>query len=557
MLNYLRTRPALTIVFICILCILHVRIFSQTVNPQLSNIYFDKLTSEEGLSYNKVQCILEDKQGFIWFGTVSGLNRYDGYTFKIFENIPGDSSTLPGNDIVSLYQDHESLIWIGTSISSFSSYNPHTGKLKNYYLPKLNVAVHDFKEDENGILWLATGSGLFSFVQKTNKLVFHPTDDSARENIQGILEDKDNNIFWLSTETGIRKFNKKSGVVKTYYIPYPAFSDISQEITHNIIRDKYGDIWMSTSDHGVYCFNPGSEKFKQYPVNIIDPASAQSRVITQLMDDHEKMWLCGEGLAFLDQQTQSFSFYKMNAEDPKGIPGKIRALLKDKNGIYWLGTENGIARYDSKLKSFITIKPNPPYTLQTAKTILEDKDHKYWVGNSLGLGSVDIRTGIYTNENNVLGTSQNNYIFCSVLDKDGSMWFGSEGCLYHVYKRNGGKVSSSEKIVLPGAIKAGVIALEQDPDGLLWSGTRKGGLFRYDPTLKTFKQYKYEENDTDIFSETAIKVLHVINRDRLLIGTDGAGLILMDIKSEKNKKIKTNKNQNSIEASLSSTEQKI
>ena len=132
MLNYLRTRPALTIVFICILCILHVRIFSQTVNPQLSNIYFDKLTSEEGLSYNKVQCILEDKQGFIWFGTVSGLNRYDGYTFKIFENIPGDSSALPGNDIVSLYQDHESLIWIGTSISSFSSYNPHTGKLKNY-----------------------------------------------------------------------------------------------------------------------------------------------------------------------------------------------------------------------------------------------------------------------------------------------------------------------------------------------------------------------------------------------------------------------------------------
>ncbi len=108
------------------------------------------------------------------------------------------------------------------------------------------------------------------------------------------------------------------------------------------------------------------------------------------MEDADgKIWMGGEGLAFFDPLTKSKSFCTMNTEDAEGIPGKIRALFKDKNGIYWFGTERGIAKYDPKLYSFKTVKPNYPYTLQTANTILEDKEHKFWVGNYTGLGSMD------------------------------------------------------------------------------------------------------------------------------------------------------------------------
>jgi len=246
---------------------------------------FEYLSTSDGLSHNKIQCILQDKQGYLWFGTIYGLNRYDGYTFKVFENIPGDSLSLANNDIVCLYQDSEDLIWMGTSTSSFSSYNPRTETFKNYSLPATAEVIHDFEEDENGLLWLATGNGLFSFNKKNKKILRYVTDNSGRENIQGILKDKNKDIFWLSAETGIRNFNKKTGHIKSFNIPYPAFSDISHEITHNIIQDRYGNIWMSTSDKGIYCLNSQTGKLAPYSVNINNSTLLKNNVTTQLMED--------------------------------------------------------------------------------------------------------------------------------------------------------------------------------------------------------------------------------------------------------------------------------
>jgi len=507
---------------------------------------FEHLTRGEGLSYNKVQCILQDKQGYIWFGTVYGLNRYDGYTFKVFENIAGDSSTISNNDIICLFQDSDDIIWVGTSTSSFSSYDPRTETFKNYSLPPLNknindfTAIHDFKEDENGLLWLATGYGLFSFDKNRDHFTYYSTDDLARENIHGILKDSDEDILWLATETGIRKFNKKTGKAKTFSIPYQVFSDISREITHNLIRDKEGNIWMTTSDSGVYCFNPHSEKFDRYIINTTnDTSSAKTKSATHIMEDADgKIWIGGEELTLLDPSKKSMSFYKINAADPQGIPGKIRVIVKDRSGIYWLGTERGIAKYDPKLySSFITIKPNPPYTLQTANTILEDKDHTFWVGNFIGLGSMDVNTGFYTNENAVLGVKKYIPLFSSVLDKDGSMWFGSYSCIFHVYKDQQNKYVS-DKILMPVQENYNVTSLAINNNATLWIGTKKGGLFSYDISSKIFKKYPGTQNNPDLFSSVTISSLLFISADSMLIGTDAAGVILMNTKNEKFENIK-------------------
>jgi len=131
--------------------------------------------------------MLQDKQGYIWFGTVYGLNRYDGYTFKVFENIPGDSSSIANNDIISLYQDKSGIIWIGTS-TILSSYNPGTETFNNYFLPTLQGEIHDFEEDESGMLWIATGYGLFSLDKQRTHEMYHATTDSAGDNIQSILK---------------------------------------------------------------------------------------------------------------------------------------------------------------------------------------------------------------------------------------------------------------------------------------------------------------------------------------------------------------------------------
>jgi len=175
-------------------CVLVAFLFPYLLSAQ-SSLKFELLTADDGLSHNKVQCILQDKQGYLWFGTVYGLNRYDGYSFKVFENVPGDSSTLANNDIISLYQDSKGIIWIGTS-TVLSSYDPQTEIFTNYNLPALQGWIYDFAEDDDGMLWLATGAGLFAFNRANKKIFYNKTDSTGRENIQNILKDKgDNNIF--------------------------------------------------------------------------------------------------------------------------------------------------------------------------------------------------------------------------------------------------------------------------------------------------------------------------------------------------------------------------
>ncbi len=513
---------------------------------QPSSFRFEHLNTIDGLSHNKVQCILQDRQGYIWFGTVYGLNRYDGYAFKVFENIPGDSSSIANNNIISLYQDKDDIIWIGASTSTLSSYNPRTESFRNYALPMLGGYIHDVKEDEQGLLWLATGSGLFSLDKRNNSITHHATTNSAYDNIHSILKDKNPDIFWLSTENGIKKFNKRSGRFESFELPFQAFGDISREITHNIIKDRYGNFWMSTSDRGVHCWNPQNEKFTRFTVSSVNAFSFDRKATTQIMEDNDgKIWIGGEGLAVFDPLSQARTFYKIDQADPEGIPGKIRALLKDRSGIYWLGTERGIAKYDPKLYSFITVKLNYPFTLQSTNTLIEDKDHKFWVGNYSGLGSINPSTGFYTNENTVLDTKETPYLFSSLLDKDGSIWFGGKSCLFHVFKKSSvnPKVSlKSDLISLPAEGKFNVTTLTLDQDNILWAGTKGGGLFRYNPSLKTFKSYVSKEIDGQMLLSNTIKSLHAISADSLLIATVGSGLILMHSKAEKFERIKFEKN---------------
>ncbi len=129
-----------------------------TLNISLSqppSLKFEHLTTINGLSHNKVQCILQDKHGYLWFGSIYGLNRYDGYNFKVYQNIPGDTTSIANNNIISLYQDKDELIWIGTS-TILSCYNPRSETFINCKLSGLPGWIHDFEEDKTGLLWLAS-----------------------------------------------------------------------------------------------------------------------------------------------------------------------------------------------------------------------------------------------------------------------------------------------------------------------------------------------------------------------------------------------------------------
>lgn len=505
-----------------------------------SALRFEQLNANDGLSNNKVQCILQDKQGYLWFGTVNGLNRYDGYSFKVFENNPADSTSLANNDVMSLYQDRKGIIWVGTS-TVLSSYNPRTEKFTNYNTLPVNGFIHDFTEDDNDILWIATESGLYTFDPVKRNAVFQKTDDSGRENIQGILKDKsDKNILWLSTETGFRKYNKQTKTVKNYSTPLKAFNDISEEITHNIIQDGNGNIYMTTTSQGVYKLDSKTQQV--VALNIGDALISQNKISTQLLQDAEgKIWIGSEGLYIFDPSTNSYSFNDLNLNDGQGFAVRVRTILKDASGIFWVGTERGIAKYDPKLYSFITVKPNYPFTLQTANTIIEDNDQTFWVGNYTGLGTVDPNTGVYKEENQLLNGSKD-FIYASLKDKDGSLWFGSESKIFHLYKSSVNNWSS-ETIALPFEGKIQIRSMAITDDHKLWIGTNGGGLLAFDNATKKFDKYAGDAENPNLFSAITISSLCRMSKDSLLIATKGRGVLLMNMINKQFSRIDLGKKQ--------------
>jgi hypothetical protein len=166
-------------------------------------------------------------------------------------------------------------------------------------------------------------------------------------------------------------------------------------------------------------WNAKTQQLVSYSINNLPAAS--NKISTQLLEDADgKIWIGSEGLYVFDPPSNSFSFNRLDMDDEQGFPARVRAILKDKNGIYWVGTERGIAKYDPKLYSFITVKPNYPFTLQTANTIIEDKEHTFWAGNYIGLSIVDANTGIYKEANEILGETDIP-IYTSLMDNDGSL----------------------------------------------------------------------------------------------------------------------------------------
>ena len=212
------------------------------VNAQPENMLLRYLRTEEGLSQNEVTSILQDNEGFMWFGTRSGLNRYDGYDFQVFNMVPGDSNSLVNTSVEQIYKDRMGVIWIGTKSNGISRYNPVTGKFLNIpfndrsagkILP--NKRVISFCEDSNGEMWIGTLSGgLAKYNSESNTSKFYL--DAI--NINVILKSADG-IIWVGTDNGVFEYDRSSDA-----FTQPQWIDKNIHVS-SIIEDKnHQDLWI-------------------------------------------------------------------------------------------------------------------------------------------------------------------------------------------------------------------------------------------------------------------------------------------------------------------------
>lgn len=467
-------------------------------------IRFDHISAREGLSQNVIHCILQSKKGFMWFGTQSGLNRYDGYNFTAFQHKPGDSTSLPVNKVKAIYEDRHGNLWIGTEGGGLNLFNPDREDFTRF-----RYSCPDDQKPGTGI-----------------------------DLVQDIYEDNDG-ILWLGTWGGLLRFDPSKGEWRRYYHHLNASSNLSSNKMRDICPDSKGRLWIATEGGGVNVFRPDSKTFKVFRHQPGNPGSLSSdNTYAVFTDSKGNHWVGTEkGLDRYDAATGGFVHYRYDPAKSDSIShNHIQKIFEDQTGIIWVGTRGGglnrLKSISEKTFYRYLAQSNNPYSLSynIVLSIAEDHTGSLWVGTEGGgVNRIDLQKRqfghvlAYPDNPNSLSSSEVTSIF---QDHDDKLWIGTYDKGLNRYDRTTGiyehLVHDSGN---PSSLSSNeVTAIFKNKAGDLWVGTWGGGISRYNYEKKDFTRFRYNPSNPGSLASNKIFGFSEDKDGHLWIGTWGGGL---------------------------------
>jgi len=325
----------------------------QTWSYAQNNQYkFSHLDITNGLSDNQVNCFFRDDKGFMWFGTTSGLNRYDGYKFKVFKHDTNDDNSLEENHVLNIFEGPEKKLWI-FSHSTISIYNPSiekfsnniTDELAHYHI--LTNQITSVKKDYAGNFWFLTNNrGLYCYDPQNNSTVFYSSSQNSKavlhsNFIRDIVSTSQNSI-WLVYNDGIidQMDSKSNKIISRYYGIAKAIN--ARPESYNMTIDNRMNLWIysSAAPIGVFCLNT-----KNYTLQHFDTDAPENRLNSNIINsvvqaDDNKVWIGTDhgGINIFDQLTHKITYLVNREDDSKSLSGNSVFLYKDNGGIIWAGS---------------------------------------------------------------------------------------------------------------------------------------------------------------------------------------------------------------------------
>lgn len=429
----------LLVSFICYQIVCHAQVMDE-------HYYFKNLSVQNGLSQNTVNAILQDKQGFMWFGTKDGLNRYDGLSFRQFKHDGRSQRSIGNNFITALYEDAEGNIWVGTDVGLYIYYPENDSfrhfeelsaeetkiehtvtaivgddqgcvwiavesqglfcydlekeKLQNFTLknfPFISTNVQSFVFDNSGTLWIGCyGDGLFYSKDrlKTLQPYISPVDNKETfENdvVTTLVKGAYNCLYIGSLRGGAKELNLTSNKLHDLLSV-----DENEEpvLCRNLLVASDNELWIG-AESGIYIYNLRMGKYVHLRSSINDPYSLSDNAVYSLCKDREGgIWIGSYfgGVNYYPRFYTYFEKYYPKGTD-NGLHGKrVREFCQDNQGILWIGTEDGgLNRFDPKTKTFSFFTPSNAFTNVHGLCLIGDH---LWVGTfAKGVKVIDTRTG--------------------------------------------------------------------------------------------------------------------------------------------------------------------
>ncbi|MFK5968976.1 MAG: two-component regulator propeller domain-containing protein [Candidatus Marithrix sp.] len=545
-------------------------------------IQFDHLTRKDGLSQSTVYAILQDSQGFMWFGTQDGLNKYDGYKFTHYRHIPNDINSLSGNFITFIYEDTNQNLWIGINDGGIAKYNRQQDNFTHYRHDPQNPnslssdGVLSIYEDTNNSLWISTydaglnhfdgkrfihyrhdpqnpnslssdalwriqgdktgslwvgtdSSGLNKLDPKGNSVIHYRHDPNnpnslSSDSITSIHLDHEDNLWIGTIDAGLNLFKNNQ------FIRYDSTNSLNNDTIWTIYEDVAYNLWIAT-DGGLSQYLPTQNKFIQHIHDPNNPHSLSSDYVMAIYQDRaEALWIGTDGgsLNKFDQHKEKFTHYKYEPQNPNSLSHNTISSISANQQAWWIGTlGGGLNQFTNGTINHYRHDPDNSNSLShdDVWSLYEDRNGILWIGTfGGGLNKFDgEKFTHYLSNPNDPNSLSNDKVRAIYEDRAGNLWLGTRDGLNKFDRKQFTQYKNDPNN--PNSLSENsVLSIYEDFAGMLWIGTQGGGLNQFNPKTGIFINYQHDPDNYNSISHNDVFAIYEDSQYRLWIGTQGGGL---------------------------------
>ncbi len=479
------------------LCLFTATAAARDVLPTSLDKELLRLSADDGMSHTSAKRIIQDSLGFIWIGTQQGLNRYDGYTFEIYNHIPNEPSSLS------------------------------------------NSWIYDIFEDQAGRIWVATDGGLdlFEAHSRSFKHFRHDPNDPGslpHNSVRAIFQDRDGTL-WIGTRLGLSRMNDDGRFSHIISFSLDSESDIRPGV-RDITEDEHGHLWIGTQTEGLIRLDPESGERVEFAYATENISADSYRYVRSiLIDNTGTLWAgtLSNGIALIDMDGNSRRI-KHNPDDKNSLSSdRIWRIFQDKQNRIWVATDRGLNLWLPDIQGFHHYRhdPSKPGSLSDdlVYDIAQDSGNVLWVGTFSGVSKWNIEINTFAHvkkDDSATSTLSNDRVSSFAENSDGRIWISTIGGGLNLWDvtENSFEQFLADPEDEQSLIDNVVISTLYDRENRLWAGTMNRGISRRDPETGRFTHFQFDQSDPESLSSNAVASMLEDSQGRIWIATYGGGL---------------------------------
>lgn len=475
----------------------------------VNNLSFDFYSQEDGLSNNQIHCILQDKKGWMWFGTSQGINRFDGYNFTVFAHNPDDSTSLRGNLVRVIFEDSKERLWVGTEQGGLNLFDSAKEKFGHPFQTVADnrlrgTTVASIAEDPQGNIWVGTDSRLFKIVGDKQLMEILPSNNPSFSDYFRVIRSDRNGRIWIGTDHGLWIYNPDTNQIQR--VSLPNFSNSNEEIWE-IVPDDDNTMWIGTYSNGLYHVNIST---LTAAVISLDETNDRSRTVRAIAKDKSgKYWIGTRGGLYIYEKGRGVtSYYNHDEREPKSlVNNSILCVVHDVKGDVWIGTRSGINFLIEERQNILGYKAIPADTRYLNSSEIygfwAHPNGELWIATeSGGVNIFNRNTGRFRylkREDDKLNSLTSNCIKALIEDQQGNIWIGTFMGGMNVLNQQTGKITHYlNDPTNPNSLSDNRIwAIACDKQNNIWIATNTE-INKFDYTTKSFIRYPEFTNGQQI-----------------------------------------------------------